>query len=99
MAKIGDVIFVVQYCPSEYGDSIHAAGEWPGDAMKEAQTKDFRKAEAFAINHAADDYFGCTSIQRMECENPKYGWWEQTGFWEVTPETQPGQLNQDNPDH
>lgn len=96
----GDVIFEVQYCPKAHGDKIRAEDEtdWPGDHMRAQSFTDFRKAEAFAIERAADDWFGCASVRRNECENPKYDWWDQTGFWEVMPESKPGDLDLENPD-
>ena len=95
----GDETFDVEYCPAEYGDKLHAKGEWPGDHMKVLTFTDFRAAERFAIDMAQDDYFGCASIRREVLESAKYDWWGQTGFWEVLPETKPGDLDPETPDH
>lgn len=87
--------------PAALGNKIKAEddGAWPGDYMKELHFTDFRDAEKFAIDMAKDDYFGCTSVHRAECEHGKYDWWDNTGNWEVLPETKPGELDPENPDN
>lgn len=99
MAQTGDIKYFVEFCPAEYGQALHDDGEWPGDHMKNGVTLDFRVAERAAIKAAKNDYFGCASITRYQCENPKYDWWEQTGFWEVMPDASEGDLDPDHPDH
>lgn len=96
----GDVTYDVHYCPTDHGTQIRDddPDAWPGDDMKVRVFTDFKAAARFACAAAKDDWFGCVSIHREECENPKYDWWIYTGSWEVMPDTKPTDLNADKPD-
>ena len=95
----GDVTFDVHYCPAGDAEKMRAEDPnvWPGDYMREKVFTDFQHAEAFAIQCAANDWFGCSSISREVCEDPKYDWWEHTGAWEVMPDMKPGDLDPNEP--
>lgn len=99
--KRGDITFDVHYCPSEHGDKIKAEDPdaWPGDDMKVRVFTDFKSAAEFACDAAQDDWFGCVSIHREVCENPKYDWWGHEGSWEVVKETKPTDLDPETPDN
>lgn len=97
--KTGDVRYEVAYCPTARGEAIRASDEtdWPGDHLLCMTFTDFRAAERFAVEKAQDDWFGVTQLRRYVCENPKYDWWDETGVWEVEPDSKPGELDPEKP--
>lgn len=95
----GDVTFDVRYCPASDAEKLLAEDPeaWPGDYFRIRTFVDFKVAAEFACKAAASDFFGCASIHREVCENPRYDWWENTGSWYVDSDTKPGDLHEADP--